>query len=134
MRPYRLALVLAGLVVILLIIVPLFTVSIGLLVDRIWFNHLGFREIFVTVLGTQVGLGTCCGVGFLVVTGLNFWVAQDVALRSGYRRAITRMIDIPAMEKLPSFFGRLIWLGLVLVGWIVGQWAAGHWGTYLLAT
>ena len=87
MRPYRLALALAGLVVILLIIVPLFSVSIGLLVDRIWFNHVGFRGIFVTILGTQVGLGVCCGVGFLAVTGLNFWAAQTVALRSGYRRA-----------------------------------------------
>ncbi len=134
MRPYRLALVLAALLVIILIIVPLFSVSIGLLVDRLWFNHLGFREIFVTVLGTQLALGVCCGVGFLAVAGLNFWVAQDVALRSGYRRAITRMIEIPAIEKFPSFLGRLIWLGLVLVAWMVGQWAAGHWGTYLLAT
>lgn len=134
MRPYRVALVLAGLVVILLIIVPLFSVSIGLLVDRLWFNHLGFHEIFVRVLGTQVALGVCCGVGFLAVAGLNFWVAQDVALRSGYRRAITRTIEIPAFDKLPSFFARLIWFGLVFVAWMVGQWAAGHWGTYLLAT
>ncbi len=134
MRPYRLALLLAGLVVILLIIVPLFSASIGLLVDRIWFNHIGFREIFATILWTQVGLGVCCGVGFLVIAGLNFWVAQSVALRSGYRRAITRTIEIPAIEKLPSFFGRLIWFGLVLLAWIVGQWAAGHWETYLLAT
>jgi hypothetical protein len=134
MRPYRLALVLAGIVVILLIIAPLFSVTIGLLVDRMWFNHIGFREIFVTVLETQVGLGVCCGVGFLVVAGLNFWVAQVVALGSGYRRATTRIIEIPAIEKFPSFFGRLIWFGLVLVAWIVGQWATGHWGTYLFAT
>ena len=134
MRPYRLALALAGLVVILLIIVPLFSVSIGLLVDRLWFNHIGFREIFATVLETQVGLGVCCGVGFLVVAGLNFWAAQGVARRSGYRRAITRMIEIPVIEKFPAFFGRLIWFGFVLVAWIIGQWAAGHWETYLLAT
>ena len=134
MRPYRLALALAGLVVILLIIVPLFSVSIGLLVDRLWFNHIGFREIFATVLETQVGLGVCCGVGFLVVAGLNFWAAQGVARRSGYRRAISRMIEIPVIEKFPSFFGSLIWFGFVLVAWIIGQWGAGHWETYLLAT
>ncbi len=134
MRPYRVALVLAGLVVILLIMVPLFSVSIGLLVDRIWFNHIGFREIFVTVLETQVWLGVFCGAAFLLFAGLNFWAAQGVALRSGYRRSITRMIDIPAIEKFPSFFARLIWFGLALVAWMVGQWAAGHWDTYLLAT
>ena len=128
MRPYRLALLLAGLVVILLIIVPLFSASIGLLVDRIWFNHIGFREIFVTILWTQVGLGVCCGAAFLLFAGLNFWVAQGVALRSGYRRAITRTIEIPAIEKLPSFFGRLIWFGLVLAGldrWSMGGGALG---------
>ena len=134
MRPYRLALALAGLVVILLIIVPLFSASIGLLVDRMWFNHIGFREIFATILWTQVGLGVFCGAAFLLFAGLNLWAAHGVALRSGYRRAITRTIEIPAIEKLPSFFGRLIWFGLVLVAWIVGQWAAGHWETYLLAT
>jgi hypothetical protein len=134
MRRHRLALLLAGLVLILLIVVPLFSVVIGLLVDRLWFSHIGFREIFVTVLETQIGLGICCGAGFLLFSGLNFWVAQGVALRSGYRRAITRMIEIPTIAKFPSVFGRLIWFGLVLVAWIVGQWAAGHWGTYLLET
>ena len=114
MRPYRVALVLAGLVVVLLIIVPLFSVSIGLLVDRIWFDHLGFREIFVTVLGTQVGWCFLRGA-FLVFAGLNFWVAQGVALRSGYRRAITRMIDIPAIEKFLHFLDG--WSGSALRSW-----------------
>jgi uncharacterized membrane protein (UPF0182 family) len=134
MRQYRLALALAALVLIVLILVPLFSVVIGLLVDRIWFSHIGFREIFVTILETQMGLGVCCGAGFLLFSGVNSWAAQRVALRSGYRRAITRMIEIPAIEKFPSFFARLMWFGLVLMAWLVGQWAAAHWGTYLLAT
>ncbi|MGH3631056.1 MAG: UPF0182 family protein, partial [Sciscionella sp.] len=44
------------------------------------------------------------------------------------------MIEIPAIEKFPLFFWRLMWFGLALMAWIVGQWAAGHWETYLLAT
>lgn len=134
MRPYRLALALAGLVVILLIIAPLLSVSIGLLVDRMWFNHIGFRGIFFTVLDTQLGLAVCGGAVFLLLCGLNFWAARSVALRSGYRRVITGMIEIPAIEKLPLLFWRLMWFGLVLMAWIVGQWATGHWETYLLAT
>ncbi|HEY6904276.1 MAG TPA: UPF0182 family protein [Candidatus Acidoferrales bacterium] len=133
MRQYRLAATLVALVLILLIIVPLFSVSIGLLVDRMWFSHLGFREIFVTILEAQVVLGVCCGAGFLLFCGLNLWAARGVVRRSGYRRAITRVIEIPAIEKIPVFLERLIWFGLVLVAWLVGQWAAGHWGTYLLA-
>ncbi len=134
MRQHRLALALAGLVVILLIIVPFFSVTIGLLVDRVWFSHMGFRGIFFTVLETQVGLGICGGAAFLLLCGLNFWAARSVALRSGYRRVIIGMIEIPAIEKFSSFFWRLMWFGLVLMTWIVGQWAAGHWETYLLAT
>jgi uncharacterized protein len=133
MRQTRLALLIATLFLIFLIVVPLFSVGIGLLVDWLWFSHIGFREIYLTILKTQVALGVCCGAGVLLLTGLNFWAARGVAHRSGYL-AIARTIEFPGIEKFPTVFRGLIWFGLVLVACFAGLWSAGHWGDYLLAT
>jgi uncharacterized protein len=132
MRQYRLALLIAALFVIFVIVAPLFSVGIGLLVDWMWFSHIGFREIYITILETQVGLGVCCGAGFLLLTGLNLWAAKGVARRSGYL-VIGRMIEFPAMERFPDVFRGMLWFGLVLAAWAVGQWSATHWNEYLFA-
>lgn len=137
MQRNRLALLIAAFLVIFLILVPLFSVGVGLLVDWMWFSHVGFREIFVTTVGTQVELGVGCGAIFLLLAGLNLWAARWVAHRSGYlapARPTARIDDFPAIARFPAVFRRLTWLGVVLLAFIVGQWSATHWGAYLLAT
>ena len=137
MRRNRLVLLIAAFFVIFVIVVPLFSVAIGLLVDWMWFSHIGFREIFLTTLETEIGLGVGCGAGFLLLTGLNLWAAGSVAHRSGYlatSRPSARIAEFPAIEKFPAVFRSLIWFGVVLVAFLVGQWSATHWGSYLLAT
>jgi uncharacterized membrane protein (UPF0182 family) len=133
MRQYSLVLLLAALALILLIFVPLFSAGIGLLVDWMWFNHTGFREIYITTLETQVGLGGLCGLGFLLLTGVNFRTSRAVAHRSGYL-ALARTIEFPAFKRFPSVPRRLVWFGILIAAWSVGQWSATHWRDYLLAT
>jgi uncharacterized protein len=133
MRQNRIAQLFAALLLILLIFVPLFSSGIGVLTDWLWFEQTGFREIYVTILKTQFGLGAFCGIGFVALTGLNLWMAQAVAHRSGYR-SITRTIEIPALERFPALFRGLIWFSILFIGWFIGQWAGWHWGDYLLAT
>lgn len=137
MRRNRLALLIAAFLVVFLILVPLFSVGVGLLVDWMWFSHVGFREIFVTIVGTQIELGIGCGAVFLLLAGLNLWAARWVAHRSGYlatARPSARIDDFPAIARFPAIFRRLTWLGVVLLAFVVGQWSATHWGSYLLAT
>jgi hypothetical protein len=137
MRRNRLALLIAAFFVIFVIVIPLFSVGVGLLVDWTWFSHIGFREIFVTTVGTQFGLGIGCGAVFLLLTGLNLWAARGVAHRSGYlatARPIARIAEFPAIEKFPAVFRSLLWYGLLLLAFLIGQWSATHWGSYLLAT
>ena len=137
MRRNRLALLIAAFFVIFVIVIPLFSVGIGLLVDWTWFSHIGFREIFVTIVGTQFRLGIGCGAVFLLLAGLNLWAARGVAHRSGYlatARPSARIAEFPAIEKFPAVFRSLLWFAVVLVAFPVGQWAATHWGSYLLAT
>jgi uncharacterized membrane protein (UPF0182 family) len=133
MRQNRLALLIAALFLIFVIVVPLSSAGIRLLVDWIWFRQVGYREIFSTILAAQVGLGILCGGGFLLLTGLNLWAARDVARRSGYL-PVTSTIEFPAIEKIPPVFRGLIWVGLVLVSFLVGQWSATHWKDYLFTT
>ncbi|HEX4001855.1 MAG TPA: UPF0182 family protein [Candidatus Acidoferrales bacterium] len=137
MRPNRLALLIAGLLAFLFILVPLLSVGVGLAVDWTWFSQVGFREIFVTIVGTQVELGIACGGIFLLLTGSNLWAARGVAHRSGYlatARPSGRVADFPNIQKFPAVFRRLTWLGVVVLAFIVGQWSATHWDHYLLAT
>ena len=133
MRQHRLALLIAALFLIFAIIVPFSSAGIRLLVDWMWFRHVGFREIFSTILEAQLRLGIFCGGGFLLLTGLNLWAARDVAHRSGYLPA-TRTIEFPGIEKFPPVFRGLLWFGLVLVASFVGQWSATHWNDYLFTT
>ena len=142
MRRNRLAFLILALFLLFVVIVPLFSFGVGLLVDWKWFGEVGFREIFLTTLKTELGLGFGCGAAFLLLTSLNMWIAQGVAHRSGYMvsarprgRTDPDMVEFSAaIERFPSIFRSLIWFALVLVAFLVGQWAATHWGSYLVAT
>jgi uncharacterized protein len=132
MRRYPLAILIAALFVIFAVIVPLFSTGVGWLVDWMWFGSIGFREIFTTMLSTQLGLGIGAGIIFLLLAGANLWAARSVARRSGYL-SVTRTIEVPNIEKLPPVFRALLWFGLALAAWFVGQWSATHWNDYLFA-
>jgi uncharacterized protein len=133
MRQYRLARLLVAFFILALILISLFTGVISLLVNWLWFDQAGFHEIFAITLKTQVGLGVVCGIAFLLLTTANLWAARGVAHRSGYL-SITRTIEFPTIGNFPPVFQDLIWFGLVLVAWVVGQWSATHWNEYLFAT
>ncbi len=132
MRRYRLAFLIAALFLVFLIVLPLFSTGIGLIVDWWWFNHVGYREIFTKILGTEIGLGVFGAAAFLLVAGLNLRVTRGVSRRSRYL-AVTQTIELPGIDKLPSIFRGLIWLALLFLAWIVAQWSAGHWNAYLFA-
>jgi uncharacterized protein len=131
-RRYRLAFLIAALFLIFLIVLPLFSTGIGLLIDWWWFSHVGYRELFTTILETQLGLGLFGGALFLLVTGSNLRVTRGVAQRSRYL-TVAHTIELPGVEKLPSIFRGLLWLGLAFAAWVVGQWSATHWNAYLFA-
>lgn len=104
-----------------------------MLVDWVWFRGIGYRQIFITILGSEIGLGVLGGIVFVLLAGVNLWVARGVVHRSGYL-PVSRTIEIPAAERLPVVFRGLIWLALAFMAWAVGQWCAAHWNSYLFAT
>jgi len=122
-----------ALLVILFVLIPLFANALDLIVDWLWFRQEGFRAIFTTILRTQIGLSGWVGLGFLVVTSLNILLAQALSRRAGYR-VHEDYIEFPSLDRMGRVFRWLIWIGVLLVSYVVGQWAMTHWLDYLLAT
>jgi len=129
-RQRRVALWIAAAIFVLLVLAPIVSAAVALVVDGIWFDHVGFRDIFLTILKTQFGLACCCGMAFLALTGLNLSVARRVAHRSGYL-VISRTGEFRTREKSSSLSPVLLWLGLLLAAWLVAQWSSTHWNEYL---
>jgi len=131
-RRSRLAVWIGVLVLVVLTGLLFFSSGIGAIVDWLWFSQVGYREMFGTILGTELGLGIFGGGVFLLLTGLNLHITRIVSHRSHYL-TVTDAIDIPGSDRLPSLFRVSLWLGILFVAWVVGQWAATHWNDFLFA-
>ncbi len=128
----RLARWLAALALLLLVFAPLFSGGIDLLVDWLWFNQEGFRVLYVNILKAQIALSSYAGLGFMAVVGLNFFVARTLARGLG-RRVYEEVVEFRLLDRLGRGVQWIIGLGILFVGYFVGEWAMTHWNEYLLA-
>jgi len=119
-------------ILLLLVVAPLLTDGINLLVDWLWFGSEGYLVIYRNILFSQIGLSGLGGIGFIILVGANVFVARSVAERYGYR-VFHGAIELPGLDRFAEAFRWMVWLGVLLVGYAVGQWAAFHWQDYLLA-
>jgi uncharacterized protein len=119
-------------ILLLLVVAPLLTDGVNLLVDWLWFGEQGYRVIYKNILFSQIGLSGLGGIGFIILVGANVFVARSVAERYGYR-VFHGAIELPGLDRFAEAFRWLVWLGVLLVGYAVGQWASFHWQDYLLA-
>ena len=125
-------LVVAG-VLFLLIVAPLFTDGVNLLVDWLWFGAQHYMVLYKNILFAQIGLSGMAGIGFMVLVGANVLVARSISSRYGYRVYHGAIEMPPGLDRFAEVFGWLVWVGILLVGYAVGQWASFHWQDYLLA-
>jgi hypothetical protein len=120
-----------ALVLFLLVILPVLTSGVDLLVDWIWFAREGFRVIYVTILKTQIKLSALAGTGFILIVGLNALFARSLAGRRRLYRD-REEIDFPALDRMSNAVRGLIWVGILFLGYFIGNWAMTHWNDYLL--
>ena len=132
MKPERLARILVGFFLLLLIVGPVLTNGVDLLVDWLWFNQEGFRVLYLNTFKAQITLSGYAGMGFLLVVGLNLLLARSLAHRHGFR-VYQEVIEFPALDRFSSIIRWAIWLGIVVVGFFVSEWAATYWKEFLLA-
>ena len=130
--PKRRTRIILALVLFFLIFLPLFTNGVDLLVDWLWFKQEGFRIVYRTILTTQIALSGMVGMGFILLTGLNLLIARALAHRQGYR-VYSDYIELPALDRFGVAFRWLVWVGVLLIGYFVGQWGMSHWLDYLMA-
>ena len=119
-------------ILLLLVVAPLFTDGVNLLVDWLWFGAQGYLVIYKNILFSQIGLSGLGGIGFIILVGANVFVARSVTERYGYR-VFHGAIELPGLDRFAEAFRWIVWLGVLLVGYAVGQWASFHWQDYLLA-
>jgi uncharacterized membrane protein (UPF0182 family) len=116
---------------VVVLLVVLFSVFVEVWTGRMWFNALGFGEVFTTVLWTRVGLFVVFGLILAVVTVGNVVLAfrmRPILLGDGYRNpTVERYQDTvdPIRNWIVGGLGALMFL-------FGGASAAGHWKTYLL--
>jgi uncharacterized membrane protein (UPF0182 family) len=133
MKPNRLARVILGLALLLLIFGPLLAGAIDLLVDWLWFRQEGFSIIYLTILKSQIGLSSVASLVFMAVVAVDVLIARHYSERPKVRIDL-EVIEFPALTRFTRLFRGLVWLGVLLLGYMVGQWAATHWFDYLLAS
>ena len=132
MKSERLARVLVGVFLLLLVIGPILTNGIDLLVDWLWFNQEGFRVVYVNTLKLQITFSSYVGLAFIAAVALNLLIARSLAHLSGFR-VYHEVIEFPSLDKFASVFRWVIWVGVLVIGLFVGEWAAGDWLDYALA-
>ncbi len=131
MKQERLQRIIFALILFLLIIAPLFSSGVRMLVDWIWFGQMGYRLIYKTILEAEIALSGIGGMGVIILVGANLLIARSIAARYGFR-LYHDTLEFPAVERFAALFRGLIWLAILLVGYVVGQWASLHWREYLL--
>jgi hypothetical protein len=131
-RKDRLPRLLLAIVLLLLVVMPLLASGLDLLIDWLWFGQEGFRVIYLTILKAQIELSGIAGMGFMVVAGLNLLVVRTLGRRYAFR-VHREAIELPALDRFGAVFRWMIWVGVLLVGYVASQWGMSHWTDYLLA-
>ena len=71
-------------------------------------------------------------MGFIVIVGLNLYLAHILAERQGYR-VYDQTLAFPALDRVSAVLRWVIWAAVLFAGYIVSQWGMTHWLSYLLA-
>ncbi|HMD87034.1 MAG TPA: UPF0182 family protein [Terriglobia bacterium] len=124
--------IVVALILFVLVFLPLLTNGVNLLVDWLWFKQEGYRLIYLTILKAQIDLSGIAGVGFMIVAGLNLFLAHTLAHRHG-AQVYSEQIEFAPLERFGALFRWLIWGGVLFAGYVVSQWGMGHWLVFLRA-
>lgn len=104
--------------------------TISLLTDWWWFSAVGFKSIFIRVLGSRIMLFFIFAAIFLLFFSLNL----HAVTRRGGGRWREFYSDLPIPGESLERFRRLIMIGIsLLIATALGIWASQQWMTVLQA-
>lgn len=136
MRPRTLVIIGAAIIVAILILLG---ITDSLIVDLLWFDALGFREVFTTTLAAEIVIFAIVWFVAFLAIGVSGLMAVKLS-RDRERLRVVRRTGEPAEVNLPelirSLGDRVPWRILVLgaaavLALFVAQGEAGSWDVYL---
>jgi hypothetical protein len=111
---------------ILIVVVMFFRQAIGLYVDWLWFQDVGYGQLFATILTYKTLLGAISGGLFALLIYVNIKIASSVS--AGFRYAgADNIIELPAPELIDPMFKRLLLPGALLLGIMAAPQGASNW-------
>ncbi|HWP59107.1 MAG TPA: UPF0182 family protein [Candidatus Acidoferrales bacterium] len=103
---------------------------ISLYTDWLWFQEVGFTQVFVTILTFEVILGSVFGALFALIIYLNIKLASRP---HGYAySSAPSVIQLPAPDLFDPLLQRWLVPIVVVLGLLAASRAAEHWKSVLL--
>jgi uncharacterized membrane protein (UPF0182 family) len=122
---------LAPVLIVLAVVLVLMAVAISLYTDFLWFDSVGFTEVFSTVLRTKLLLFFLFGVLMAVAVGANVYLAYR--LRPPFRPMSLEQQNLERYRlAVDPYLTPLLVLISVVLGVFAGLSASGRWQTWLL--
>lgn len=111
---------------ILVAVVMFFRQAIGLYVDWLWFQDVGYAQTFATILTYKTILGAISGGLFALLIYGNLKFASSAS--GGFRSSgADNIIELPPPELIDPMFKRLLLPGALLLGIMAAPQGAANW-------
>ena len=113
-------------VLILFLVVMFFRQAIGLYVDWLWFQDLGYSHIFATILSYKFLVGASAGALFALLIYVNLKIASSST--GGFRySSAENIIELPPPELIDPILKRMLLPGALLIGLMAAPQGAASW-------
>ncbi len=104
--------------------------AVSLYTELMWFIEVGYQQVFLKVILTQVVLGLLMGAFFLVFTGFNFFIAGK-SKQLEVRVLANNVIEIPDLSNVRMLIQKFAWFGIITASLLITL--SGHldWESFL---
>src|SRR3989337_4164357 len=114
-----------------LLFIVFFGQAISLYTDWLWFQEVGFTQVFTTSLTVKLVLAVVFGGVFSLLVYFNIKLAAQAPTgMSSFDPE--NAIDLPGPEIVDPLLQRLLLPAAILLGFFAGPQAASHWEALLL--
>ena len=114
-----------------LFLIVFFGQAISLYTDWLWFQEVGYTQIFTTTLTFKVALALVFGALFALLLYFSIKLAAHAPRNIRFLEQ-ENAIELPSPELIDPLIQRLLLPGAILLGLLAAPQAAGHWQSLLL--
>jgi hypothetical protein len=118
------------LIVLLLVAITVFGQLVPLYTDWLWFQEVGYRQVFLTLLSYRGGLFTAVALGVLIFLYVNLTFAARTA-RPDVLWELEDQLGLPGRVVIEPLIRRFLPVVLALIAFLAGLRASVHWETVL---